>query len=144
MTAREFIEDGVRWGKIERKLSEDGLHGWALNDAMESRGYCYLWELNIPEFAAGMMVGREGGTWDFPEVTGWRYGDIPINGKSTNYRDECCERGVSLVQIDGEDETKSFATLGAAGRPKVRVRGYLLPWRGSDGEPLVTGAQKIK
>lgn len=75
-------------------------------------------------------------------VEGWRYGGIPESGTSYNHRDERPEWGVSVMAIDGEDdETDGTFELFHNGRPRVRVAGWLITHkRGSDGEPLLTGA----
>jgi len=74
-------------------------------------------------------------------VTGWRYGDIPASGVSTNYRDNRSEGGVSMMQLDGDDEqTDGTFALFNGGRDRVRVGGWLIEERGADGEPLIVGA----
>jgi len=70
-----------------------------------------------------------------PTVTGYRYGAMPEGGLSYNYADDRSERGLSLAAIDGQDEVGSSVWF--AGRAKVTVTGLLLPYQGSDGEPLV-------
>ena len=76
-------------------------------------------------------------------VTGWRFGSLPT-GSSYNYRDGHPEAGVSLMQIDGEPAVETlFVLFNAAGRPRVRVGGWLISRTGSDGEPLVVGAEEI-
>ena len=70
-----------------------------------------------------------------PTVTGYRYGTMPEGGLSYNYADDRSERGLSLAAIDGQDEVGSSVWF--AGRAKVTVTGLLLPYQGSDGEPLV-------
>lgn len=81
---------------------------------------------------------------DFPAwVTGWRYGNIPECGQSYNYRDNRPEDGVSVMEIDGGEQTqdKISAFFVANGRPVVKVAGYLNPYRrGADGEPLLVCA----
>lgn len=77
-------------------------------------------------------------------VTGWRYGCIPLVGVSRNHRDDYAEAGVSLMEIDGaSDQTDGTFALFNDERPRVRVGGWLIARRGSDGEPLVVGAQEL-
>jgi hypothetical protein len=84
---------------------------------------------------------------DLPQwVSGWRYGNIPEGGKSYNYRDDRPEYGVSVMQVDGGEQTqdKISALFIANGRPSVKVAGWLNPLeKGSDGEPLLMGAVTI-
>ena len=95
--------------------------------------------VDVAWFEAG-IAGREMPKW----VTGWRYGSVPTRGLSYNYRDERCERGVSMMQIDGEcDQTDGTFALFNSARPRVRVGGWLIEARGSDGEPLVVGAVEL-
>lgn len=80
-----------------------------------------------------------------PRVRGWRYGEIPAAGCSTNYRDGHAEAGVSLMSLGepGGDDTDGTFALFNDGRPVVKVEGWLLPQRGSDGERLVAGAVAV-
>jgi hypothetical protein len=80
-----------------------------------------------------------------PYVEGWRYGEIPDQGKSFNYRDQNFEKGVSLMSIDGEDPSdaaKVFEMLNKGGKKKYRVGGYFVG-RGADGEPLLVRAKNL-
>lgn len=80
------------------------------------------------------------------EVTGWRYGHVPRCGQSYNARDGFLESGVSVMAVDGGEETQDqiSAVFIAPGRPVIRVRGLLNTIRrGSDGEPLVMDAEEI-
>lgn len=81
-------------------------------------------------------------SWTPREVTGWRYGNLP-SGQSRNFRDDSLERGVSLAALDNGKEVGAFSQMFFDDRPVVRVRGILLPWMGSDGEPLVCCAEEI-
>ena len=89
-------------------------------------------------------IGHHG--QDLPEyVEGWRYGEIPENGRSINFRDQKYEKGVSLMALDGEEPTgaaKLYETFNSHGKRKIRVGGWLVG-RGGDGEPLVILASEI-
>ena len=79
-------------------------------------------------------------------VTGWRYGDIPVDGRSINFLDQKYEKGVSLMAIDGEEPTAAarlYEMFNSWGKRKIRVGGWLVG-RGGDGEPLVILAEEIK
>jgi hypothetical protein len=80
------------------------------------------------------------------KVTGWRYGHIPANGHSYNYRDDRAEAGVSLMETDcGLKTADPLMNVMAGSRPRVRVEGWLNTIkRGSDGEPLVFWAKEIE
>jgi len=54
---------------------------------------------------------------------------------SYNYRDQVSERGLSLANLEGEDEVGS--SMFFKDRGLVQVSGVLLPKTGSDGEPLI-------
>jgi hypothetical protein len=76
-------------------------------------------------------------------VRGWRYGDIPVDGYSHNYRDQCPEDGVSLMALDGDEPTLGAQLYEACngGREKIHVSGYFAGY-GSDGEPLIVCARR--
>jgi hypothetical protein len=90
-------------------------------------------------------------------VIGWRYGDLPEGGRSTNYKDGFDEAGVSMMGVMTDsldailhDPTKyqdnvSCPSMGTffSDRPIEWVIGLLLEERGSDGEPLLVGAQPL-
>ena len=70
-----------------------------------------------------------------PIVTGYRYGSAPERGISTNYAAGSSERGLSLAAVDGGKETGSCMWF--ADRARHEYTGILLPYKGSDGEPLI-------
>lgn len=71
-------------------------------------------------------------------VIAYRFGAIPENGISYNYRDNECERGLSVAWLKGhKKEAKNRNMAEFADREVVRVEGLLLPVTGSDGEPLI-------
>jgi hypothetical protein len=84
---------------------------------------------------------------DIPQIVrGWRWGKIPEAGKSTNFRDNRYEKGISLMALEGEKSTQGaslYQTFNAQGKKKVWVEGYYVG-RGADGEPLVIDAKEIK
>ena len=69
------------------------------------------------------------------DVTAWRHGDPPESYISTNYMDNKSERGLSCMAILGEREVGSAIFF--RDRNKVTIKGLLLPYKGSDGEPLI-------
>lgn len=79
-------------------------------------------------------------------VEGWRYGDIPPSGRSTNYREQVTEKGISLMAIDDMPEpslsAKLYEAFNAKGKKKINVGGYFVGF-GSDGEPLIIGAREL-
>jgi len=80
-------------------------------------------------------------------VTGWRYGHVPAIGHSYNYAADRPEQGVSLMAVDGGQTAVDLISTAflSAGRPVVRVRGYLNTIEtGSDGEPLLLDAVEIE
>lgn len=98
---------------------------------------------NMQEF---YRIGFDG--YAFPiYATGFRYGNIPSNGRSHNYRDDYAERGVSVAWIENGDQTQDQVSLAfvQCGRDVVKVQGYLHPGAtGSDGEPLLLLATEAK
>lgn len=83
-------------------------------------------------------------------VLGWRYGAIPKEGWSYNYRDGYREAGISMMEVTlpsgdvlGSQDPVS-AVFVAAGRKKVSCSGWLHFRRGSDGEPIIVGAKPAK
>lgn len=81
-----------------------------------------------------------------PLVRGWRHGDIPKSGTSTNYRDNFREKGVSVMEAYGHGKTEDeiSALFIGNGAPRVEVQGYLNPYSyGSDGEPLLVDTKRV-
>jgi len=70
-----------------------------------------------------------------PDVIGYRYGKHPPTGISQNYRDKMSEKGLSLSNLEGEDEVGS--SIFFKDRKKYKYNGLLLPYKGSDGENLI-------
>lgn len=70
-----------------------------------------------------------------PIVTGRRYGYAPESFLSYNYAENRCERGLSLVALEGQPDMWSAMFL--TDRAVVTYSGVLLPFCGSDGEPLI-------
>jgi len=72
-----------------------------------------------------------------------RYGNIPACGVSVNYRDDQAERGVSVARLLDDPDAYDWQDQlwGADTRPLVTVCGWLHYRRGSDGEPLLVGAE---
>jgi len=70
-----------------------------------------------------------------PVVSGIRYGKSPESGLSNNYSADRSERGLSLSRLDGQKEIGSSVWFGD--RKQYSYHGVLLPYRGSDGEPLI-------
>jgi len=68
-----------------------------------------------------------------PTVSGYRYGRNDV-GVSSNYREGVSEQGLSLAALDGDAEVASAVWFEG---PRVHCTGILLPYRGSDGEPLI-------
>lgn len=89
-----------------------------------------------PRLQLAADLGSLGIGVDFDHiVSGYRYGDVPTDKASYNYRDEHWEPGVSLAALDGEEEIGSAIWFGD--RKKVNVTGLLVDDKGSDGEPLI-------
>lgn len=85
--------------------------------------------------------------YDKPVLSfGWRYGDVPESGVSTNFREGRSEAGVSMMKVAHSEyrPDDTFAMFNAKGRPKVWVTGWVLDRkRGSDGEALMVGVKKV-
>jgi len=69
------------------------------------------------------------------DVTGWRRGELPPGGLSFNHADGLSERGLSLMSVDGDKA--HWSEMWMSDRDRVAVHGLLLPYCGSDDEPLV-------
>lgn len=93
-----------------------------------------------PSLQVAMELGQKGiDLSKQPDVTGYRYGGIPQSGISTNYAEGKSERGLSLANLKGKKPVGSVIWF--ADRKKIKVTGMLLPYKGSDGEPLVFSYQ---
>ena len=95
-----------------------------------------LWSYHTPVLQVAYELGTRGiDLSTAPDVAGYRYGAVPTHGLSHNYRDDHSERGLSLVAINGQPAVAS--EIWFCDRKRVRVNGLLLPYKGSDGEPLI-------
>lgn len=77
-----------------------------------------------------------------PDVWALRYGSAPESGISQNYADDISERGLSVFKVFGDNEFVPNNTglryeYFFGDRPVYGYKGMLLPYRGSDGEPLI-------
>ena len=97
-------------------------------------------------YSSSYEAGREGK--EMPEfLEGWRYGDIPSEGKSYNYRDQRKEYGTSMMEVNHKGEKKETqdqlgTMFGMRERPKRRLMGWLNTVRkGADEEPLLLEPQ---
>jgi hypothetical protein len=145
----EWLNNAIQVGSAARKARQE----YGSDDAFYA-AWCCGDIAGLPEFGdlpmtdsdwqAAYQVGYAGCD-SLPKVRGWRYGHLPASGRSYNHRDEHVERGVSLMALETGEETQDAisAVFIAQGREQVWVEGYLLPWRGSDGEPLVIDAREI-
>jgi hypothetical protein len=110
----------------------------------------FLLDNNANEFLHEGFLGSE-----IPKkVRGWRYGNVPKNeygvSRSYDYRDQMFLPGVSIMQIEGKERSDSYGGMPGnihesffSKRPKVKVEGYLLSRKGSDGEPLLIDVKEI-
>jgi len=106
----------------------------ANRDGMDRLGT--YWSYYTPVLQVAFDLGQRGVDLSLqPDVTGYRYGKMPESGLSYNYSGQKSERGLSLAAIDGQKETGSCVWF--ADRDTVKVSGLLLPYKGSDGEPLI-------
>ena len=98
---------------------------------------------NLDQF---FQAGFEGDEPEYVEAV--RYGDIPAEGRSTNYADNSWEKGLSVIRIirkpeDADKFSLYDVTMGGQGFKKITVAGWYLGKRGSDGEPLLVDAVRI-
>jgi hypothetical protein len=70
-----------------------------------------------------------------PDVTAWRRGNLPAGGISINHATGDSERGLSVMAIGDNDA--HWSEMFSGDRCRVDVRGMLLPYTGSDDEPLL-------
>lgn len=146
----KWIESAIATGRKIRIVMEredwdmhELMNEWAYGDIAQEIGdypnHCDT------EWWTMMQAAADG--WNCRKVRGWRYGDIPAEGRSYNHRDNEPEDGVSLMELEegtrSQDEISAMF-IEAGNRPVVWCEGYLLPHRGSDGEPLILGARKIE
>ena len=115
-----------------RSAVDQWLYGLPIDDLPEGTE-------EVSAFNEGLKGGEPPGY-----VRGWRYGPVPDSGFSRNFRDDVRERGVSLMQIEGGGIDAGTFKMFNSDRPKYLVDGFLLSVSGSDGEPLIIGAQNIR
>jgi hypothetical protein len=70
-----------------------------------------------------------------------RIGQIPKDGRSYNFADQSFERGVSALNIVGEDRTDIGTYDLFNDGERVLIEGWLHYKKGADGEPLLLGAR---
>jgi len=79
-------------------------------------------------------------------VKGWRYGEVPASGRSTNFRDGHAEAGVSAMEVTKHGETYStqdeVSAMFLTGEV-IEIEGWLHYKRGSDGEPLLVACREL-
>jgi hypothetical protein len=91
-------------------------------------------------------AGRRGESPEY--VVGFRFGNLPERGRSTNWADNTAEPGVSLAYAHRrpEQETNPMTMIGVGLRKKVLLGGWAFPksrW-GSDGEIVILNPTQIK
>jgi len=130
------------WCSASVRFWEDAIYGHYVDpDGLDLAVLAESGHTATAFFECG-IEGHEMPRW----VTGERYGKIPAGGVSRNWAADSAERGLSIMRLDGTPEP-----MGPVGNadiyrslfsgPLVRVAGWLLPWTGSDGEPLLAGAE---
>lgn len=77
-------------------------------------------------------------------VTATRIGEIPPDGRSFNFADQRFERGVSVLNVDGQKRSDIGTFDMFNDGKKITIEGYLHHSVGSDGEPLIVGAKKVR
>jgi len=137
------LEEYANFYKAGQKAKENGVI--SMNSAFDQ----YFDVLKIANYTETKFfeIGLAGAEMPY-KVTGWRYGNIPKEGKSYNFREGQFESGVSLMEVYGGKKTQdefSAMFIKAKNRPIVKVTGYLNTLNtGADGEPLLLDATKIE
>lgn len=105
------------------------------------------WDRELSYFFTAGFNNAEIPSW----ITGWRYGNIPAEGRSKNYKDDTMEEGVSMMEVTKKDGTIlatqdliSKLWIESDCRKVVKCEGWLNTWTtGSDGEPLLFSVGEI-
>lgn len=124
------------YGKQNSNLSE-------IDAALQTPDWVFNFGFETSEF---YEAGRRG---EVPEyVVGFRFGDLPERGRSTNWAENKAEAGVSLAYAHkrAEQETNPMTMMGVGLRKKVLLGGWAFPksrW-GSDGEIVILNPTQIK
>ena len=84
--------------------------------------------------------------YDMPEyVVAIRIGDVPDSQHSFNFRDQKFEKGVSVLRVLGTKDSTDHTYESFNPGKRILVGGFRLDGvHGSDGEPLIVGADKIR
>jgi len=94
------------------------------------------WSYHTPILQVAYNLGHRGIDLSIqPDVIGWRAGKSPQCGISTNYRENISEYGLSMLYINDEPICPSMIWF--AERKRYEYKGLLLPYLGSDDEPLI-------
>lgn len=81
-------------------------------------------------------LGQKGKEINFDDVVKCvRSGRVPNGGVSYNFRDQYSEKGLSVLNVIGEEEVGSAVWFSE--RTTIEVEGIRLPYKGSDGETLI-------
>ena len=75
---------------------------------------------------------------------GYRYGEIPADGKSTNWATGEQERGVSCTALDNDKPSIYDHIYGLQDIKKIKIAGWYTGAHGSDGEPLLINPIKVE
>lgn len=135
----EMIDDKVRPSYETSKLiSRDSLLSANNRGLKQYKSGNILYEsFYSPEHQSAYDYGIRGIDLSSQKtVSGWRRGVAKFGSISRNYMDNISERGLSMMQIDGED-AMHHSDIFMSDREKYEYTGILLPDRGSDGEALI-------
>jgi hypothetical protein len=69
-----------------------------------------------------------------------RIGRLPVAGRSTNFREQQMESGVSVLRVVGEKRSDDGTFEAFNDGERFMVEGWLSHRKGTDGEPLLVGA----
>jgi hypothetical protein len=150
----EYYEESIK-KNIDKRYSDgerlrNKYPGYSYDNALQQDAHSndpiYPWDYELgPLSSSSFESGFYG--YDKPKFTvGWRYGKSPESGKSKNFAEGIMERGVSFMQTSGEDKTStSYELFQDVDKTDVEwYVGYEIPWRGSDGEPLMVNVKPLK
>jgi hypothetical protein len=130
---RDGVRDGERYCHDEARFFDAAMNDEAsYPDYYEDDVDRLFWEAGFLGRTAPVIVDAV------------RYGSSPRSGISHNFRDDIDEPGVSAHHLAGMDDgtDKTFMMFNS-GRPIVNIRGYLHFRHGSDGEPVIVGAETV-
>lgn len=145
MTLRQ--KELFQLGKKAKQITGDVSYSYAIEILCydDSFGLDLIDDIAMSKYSRFFKAGFEDTTPQYRQ--GYRYGEIPECGYSTNWSTGEREKGVSCTCLIGgnhENDTTIYDYIyPIQGTKKIKISGWYFGDYGSDGEPLLIDAKKV-